>query len=47
MLWRKQLEIGIKVEMEHTKDPKIAEKIATDHLNEDPHYYTKLTKAGL
>jgi hypothetical protein len=39
-----QLEIGIKVETEHTDDFDIATKIATDHLNEDPHYYTKLAK---
>jgi hypothetical protein len=42
-----QLKMGIKVEMEHTDDLKIAEKIARDHLNEDPHYYTKLKRAGL
>jgi len=39
-----QLEMGIKVETEHTDDFAIATKIATDHLNEDPHYYTKLAK---
>ena len=39
-----QLEMGIKVETEHTDDFDIATKIATDHLNEDPHYYTKLAK---
>ena len=33
--------------MEHTKDPKEAEKIAKDHLAEDPNYYIKLYKAGL
>jgi hypothetical protein len=37
-----QLQIGIKVEMEHTSDKKIAEEIAMDHLYEDPKYYTKL-----
>lgn len=42
-----QLEMGIKAEMEHTNDRKVAEKIALQHLAEDPHYYTKLTKAGL
>lgn len=36
----KQLAVGIMVEMEHTKDPKEAEKIARDHLAEDPEYYT-------
>lgn len=43
----KQLKMGIKVEMEHTKDKKISERIALDHLAEDPLYYTKLKKAGL
>lgn len=38
----KQLKIGIKVEMEHTSDPKIAREIAMDHLTEDPLYYQKL-----
>lgn len=42
-----QLRIGIEVELEHTDDEKVAEKIARDHLAEDPHYYTKLKKAGL
>jgi len=37
-----QLEMGIKVEMEHTKDPDIAEKIARDHLAEFSSYYTAL-----
>jgi Protein of unknown function (DUF5661) len=39
-----QMQMGIKVETEHTDDLNIATKIATDHLNEDPHYYTKLAK---
>lgn len=39
-----QLEMGLKVEMEHTEDMNIAKKIALDHLAEDPHYYTKLSK---
>lgn len=38
----KQLKIGTKVEMEHTKNPKVAEKIATDHLKEIPDYYDRL-----
>ena len=37
-----QLEMGIKVEMEHTTDPELAREIAKDHLTEDPKYYTKL-----
>ena len=38
---------GIKVELEHTKDERIAREIATDHLKEDKKYYEKLEKAGL
>jgi hypothetical protein len=41
---KEQLEAGIKVEMEHTKDPKVAQEIAMDHLTEDPDYYKKLKK---
>lgn len=40
----KQLEIGIKVEHEHTKLRGVAEIIAKQHLAEDPEYYTKLKK---
>lgn len=38
----KKLAEGIKVESEHTSDPKVAEEIAMDHLTEDPDYYEKL-----
>ena len=44
---KKQLEIGIKVEHEHTDDEDKARRIALDHLDEKPDYYTKLKKAGL
>jgi len=39
-----QLLKGIKVEMEHTDDPDVAEEIARDHLSEFPHgdYYEAL-----
>jgi ADP-dependent phosphofructokinase/glucokinase len=40
-----QLDKGIKVEMEHTKDKDLAKKIAMDHLYEVPDYYDKLKKA--
>jgi len=40
----KELAMGIKVEMEHTKNKEMAKKIALDHLYEDPKYYTKLKK---
>lgn len=42
-----QLEMGIKVEMEHTKDREIAREIAMDHLTEDPQYYSHLKNAGM
>lgn len=37
-----ELELGIRVEMEHTNDREIAKEIALDHLAEDPKYYSKL-----
>jgi hypothetical protein len=42
-----ELRMGIKVEMEHTDDPKKAEKIALDHLAENPFYYTQLKLSGV
>jgi len=39
-----QVEIGTKVEMEHTNDREKAKQIAMDHLTEDPEYYKKLRK---
>lgn len=41
---RSQLIKGIKVELEHTSDKKVAEEIALDHLNEKPNYYELLEK---
>lgn len=35
---------GVKVEMEHTDDPREAALIAYDHLAEMPDYYTRLRK---
>lgn len=43
----KQLEMGIKVEQEHTSNKEMAKEIALDHLKEDPAYYSKLKKAKL
>jgi hypothetical protein len=45
----KQLKMGIKAELsdKHTKSKKKAEKIAKDHLKEDPKYYSKLKKCKL
>jgi len=37
----------MRVEHEHTKHEGVAREIALDHLWEDPHYYSKLDKAGL
>ena len=42
-----ELRMGVKIEMEHTGDYKKAEKIALDHLSENPFYYTHLHLAGL
>lgn len=44
---KKELAMGVKVEMEHTNNKKLAEKIAMDHLTEDGLYYSKLKHAGL
>ena len=41
-----QLAKGIKVEMEHTDDPKIAREIAIDHLTEISDYYDRLSQMG-
>jgi sorbitol-specific phosphotransferase system component IIA len=42
-----ELYIGTKVEMEHTDDIEEAEKIALDHLSENPFYYTALKLSGI
>ena len=42
-----EIQMGVAEEMEHTADEGIARVIAWDHLVEDPHYYTKLKRAGL
>lgn len=39
------LEIGTRVEMEHTSDPRIAREIALDHLGERLDYYERLADA--
>ena len=38
----KELQIGIKTELEHTSNVEIATIIAKQHLAEDPKYYSKL-----
>jgi len=40
----KELAMGIRVEMEHTKNARLAKEIAMDHLKEIPDYYTRLAK---
>lgn len=37
-----QIQRGVQVELEHTRDPRIACEIAVDHLYETPDYYTRL-----
>ena len=39
-----QLAKGIKVESEHTNNPKIAREIALDHIREYVDYYDRLKK---
>lgn len=42
-----ELLTGAREELEHTKDPLVALKIALDHLKEAPNYYSKLKAIGL
>jgi hypothetical protein len=42
-----ELEMGINVEMEHTRNPLIAKRIAMDHLSEREDYYSFGKKAGI
>lgn len=41
---KKSLKSGIKIEKEHSDNPKIQKAIAKDHLSEYPNYYNKLPK---
>lgn len=41
---QKQIQMGIKVEKEHTPSDAMAKEIAMDHLAEFPDYYTRLNK---
>ena len=47
MFDRRELAHGTRVEMEHTSDLRIAQRIAMDHLMEDPMYYRKLASIHL
>lgn len=41
---KRELELGMDVELEHTDDEDMAREIALDHLDELPDYYTRLRK---
>ena len=40
----RELAMGVKIKMEHTKYPELARSIALAHLKEIPDYYTRLKK---
>ena len=42
----RELQMGIRHELEHTDDPELASEIARDHLAEDPYYYSDMKAAG-
>lgn len=42
-----EIGLGLKAEMEHTGDPKVAVEIAMDHLAENPRYYSALAASGV
>jgi hypothetical protein len=44
---KKQVEMGLPIEMEHTDDKDKAREIVMDHLWENPSYYTKLKKSDI
>jgi hypothetical protein len=44
---KKQILIGIAVEMEHTNDKKKSLEISLDHLSENPKYYSDLVESGI
>jgi hypothetical protein len=44
---KKQVEMGLPIEMEHTDDKDKAKEIVMDHLWENPSYYTKLKKSNI
>ena len=43
----KQVQMGLKIELEHTDNIEVAKEIVADHLSEDPAYYSKLKGSGL
>jgi hypothetical protein len=44
---KKELHLGMKVELEHSKSRAMAKEIAMDHLSENPSYYSKLKKSEI
>jgi hypothetical protein len=44
---KKQVEMGLPIEMDHTDSEEKAREIVYDHLWEDPKYYSKLKKADI
>jgi rubrerythrin len=42
-----ELNVGAKVQREHTNDPKIATEISMDHEEENPTYYDELIMSGI
>jgi hypothetical protein len=38
---KRELKIGSKIELEHTKSKKVATRIAKQHICEFPNYYSK------
>jgi hypothetical protein len=44
---KKQVEMGLPIEKDHTDDEDKAKEIVYDHLWEDPKYYTKLKKSDI
>ena len=44
---KKQMEIGLPIEMEHTDDKDKAKEIVMDHLWDDASYYSKLKKSDI
>ena len=44
---KKELDMGVEIEMEHTNNEDEAKEIAMDHLWENPSYYSKLKKSDI
>ena len=44
---KRELAIGTRIEMEHTRSKRVARRIAREHLAERPDYYTRMRACGL